>query len=356
MKFGLHFMLSCAEDQTPAQLYREALEQACCAEALGFESVWPVEHHFDQHVSCLSCPSMLLAAIAARTTRLRLGTAIVQLPLTHPLRVAEELATLDVLSQGRVDFGVGRGANPVHFAGFEVPMGESRARFEENLTVVQHALLGERFSYAGKHVQVHDLSISPRSLQRSRMPIRVAANSAETLEWAGRHGHAILLATHVHPLSRLAELLPLYHRARAEARHAPATPDDITMLMPFFVGSSRAQVERQLQATLARFVHLISTSLLPALERCDVPAEKARLKLLVDQMLAIDFARLNQGMGILDTPEACVARLQRLQTDFGVGRVIGWFNPGGLVPHEQVLASMRLLANHVLPHFCVAVR
>src|SRR5690242_15723716 len=117
MKFGLHFQ-SFSGSQSPAQRYRDTVEQAVRAEALGFESVWPVEQHLNRALSALPSPALLLAAIGERTSTLRLGTAIVQLPLAHPLRVAEEIATLDVLSGGRAEFGVGRGSNPVHFAGF----------------------------------------------------------------------------------------------------------------------------------------------------------------------------------------------------------------------------------------------
>jgi alkanesulfonate monooxygenase SsuD/methylene tetrahydromethanopterin reductase-like flavin-dependent oxidoreductase (luciferase family) len=116
LKFGLHYLVSCSDFQSPVQRYADTLEQATSAEALGFESVWPVEQHFDQQLSALPCPAIMLSAIAARTKTLRLGTAIVQLPLGHPLRIAEEIATLDVLSGGRVEFGVGRGAHPKHYA------------------------------------------------------------------------------------------------------------------------------------------------------------------------------------------------------------------------------------------------
>ncbi len=88
MKFGLHYLMSCADTQSPVQRYRDTVEQAVRGEALGFESVWPVEQHFNRNISILPCPALLLATIAARTQTLRLGTAIVQLPLNHPLRVA----------------------------------------------------------------------------------------------------------------------------------------------------------------------------------------------------------------------------------------------------------------------------
>jgi alkanesulfonate monooxygenase SsuD/methylene tetrahydromethanopterin reductase-like flavin-dependent oxidoreductase (luciferase family) len=164
MKFGLHYLLSCAEGQSPAQRYRETLEQAIRAESLGFESVWPVEHHFNSTASILPCPALLLAAVAARTSTLRLGTAIVQLPLAHPMRIAEELATLDVLSGGRVEFGVGRGGNPSHFAGFGVPMSESRDRMVEALDYIRQAWTNDRFSFGGHFFQADDLALAPRPI------------------------------------------------------------------------------------------------------------------------------------------------------------------------------------------------
>ena len=120
MKFGLHFQLPCMDTQSPVQRYRDTIEQAVHAETLGFESVWPVEQHFNPGLSILPAPLLLLSAIAERTQTLRLGIAIVLLPLSHPVRVAEEVATLDVLSNGRVEFGIGRGSIPTHFSGFGV--------------------------------------------------------------------------------------------------------------------------------------------------------------------------------------------------------------------------------------------
>src|SRR5215469_18263582 len=147
MKFGLHYQLPCHNLQSPVQRYRDTLEQAAHAEDLGFESVWPVEQHFDPELSILPSPLLLLAALAERTRNLRLGIAIVLLPLSHPIRVAEEIATLDVLSNGRVEFGIGRGAIPTHFTGFGVPQAESRERFVEALEVIIKAWSTERVSH-----------------------------------------------------------------------------------------------------------------------------------------------------------------------------------------------------------------
>ena len=149
MKFGLHYQVPCSASQSPVQRYRDTLEQAAHAEALGFESVWPVEQHFIPDLSIMPAPMLLLAAIAERTKTLRLGIAIVLLPLSHPLRIAEEVATLDVLSNGRVEFGIGRAAS---FRATSSASGFRRRRarrFLEGLEVIRSAWTNQRVSFHG---------------------------------------------------------------------------------------------------------------------------------------------------------------------------------------------------------------
>ena len=346
MKFGLHYLLSCADDQSPVARYRETIDQAVRAESLGFESVWPVEHHFHRNVSILPCPALLLAAIAARTRTLRLGTAIVQLPLAHPLRVAEELATLDVLSDGRVECGVGRGSNPTHFAGFGVPMAESRDRMIEALEYVRRAWTMDRFSFDGRFFQADDLALSPRPVQRPHPPIRVAANSVETAEWAGRAGYPILVASNVNPIPRLRELIPCYRHARAAAGH-PADADDVTLLMPMYVAERRAEVERDVSPSVRQFARNAASVAEPWLARASA-AERPRLEAILTAARAMTYESTNGPTGIFDTPEACVERLQWVREALRPGRIVGWFNFGGLVPHERVVRSMALFAERVM--------
>src|SRR5207237_8661075 len=135
------------------------LTQATYAEALGFESVWPVEQHFNADLSILPAPLLMLAALAERTRTLRLGIAIVLLPLSHPLRVAEEIATLDVLSNGRVEFGIGRGSLPEHFKGFGISQSESRERFLEALDIIRQAWTHERICHQGRFFQIGKVAV-----------------------------------------------------------------------------------------------------------------------------------------------------------------------------------------------------
>jgi natural product biosynthesis luciferase-like monooxygenase protein len=350
MKFGLHYLLSCADTQSPVQRYRETLEQATRSEALGFESVWPVEQHFNRTISILPCPALLLAAIAARTETLRLGTAIVQLPLAHPLRVAEELATLDILSGGRVEFGVGRGGNPTHFAGFGVPMAESHDRMVEALDYIGQAWTQERFSFDGRFFQADDLSLAPRPVQQPHPPIRIAANSAETAAWAGRAGYPIFVASNINPFPKLRELVAIYRTARRQAGHPETNGDDLTILMPLYVSENRSQIAQDAAPSVQQYARAAASVARPGLEKSATEAERQKLQTLLERLSHLTYEAVNDGMGIFDTPEACVERLQQVQEEFKPGRVICWFNFGGLFPHERIMRSMELFSARVLPH------
>ena len=347
MRFGLHFLLSCTDRQTPRQLYREAIEQAVAGEALGFESAWPVEHHFNLEVSSLACPVLLLTAIAERTERMRLGTAIVQLPLSHPLRVAEELATLDVLSGGRVEFGVGRGANPGHFVGLGVPLSESRDRLSEGLALIHKAWTEERFSFEGQYFKAHNLSLVPRPIQTPHPRVHVAANSPDTAVFAGRGGYSALFASHINPFPRLRELVAVYRQARIEAGHPEATPDDITLLMPTYVAPTLEQVRREFEPSLLHASKLATSLMRVAIAKCKSDAERNALLPLLERVRSIDFAQVQDTIGIVGTPDQCRDRLALIQREFSPGRVITWFNYGGLVPHHDALQSMRCFAETV---------
>lgn len=354
MKFGLHFLLPCAESQAPVQRYQDTLSQAVEGEALGFESVWPVEHHFNPRFSILPCPTLLLAAIAARTRSLRLGTAIVQLALANPLRVAEEIATLDVLSQGRVELGVGRGSNPTHFAGFGVPIEQSRERMTEALAFLQRAFCEQTFSFHGRHFHADDVCLTPKPVQAPMPTVHLAANSMETAEQAGQGGYPILLAAHVLTFDKLREVVAVYKRARKLAGHAAARPSDISILMPLYVGESQAQLERDMAPSVRHYVDLITVASETLIAKCTSESERAKLQLVLGQMRQTSYDRVNGAMGIFDTPRSCVERLRQVEQEFGAGRVIGWFNFGGMVPHDRVMRSMELFSQKVMPHFAAA--
>jgi alkanesulfonate monooxygenase SsuD/methylene tetrahydromethanopterin reductase-like flavin-dependent oxidoreductase (luciferase family) len=354
MRFGVHFQLSCAPGQSPVQRYQDTIEQAVAAEALGFDSVWPVEQHFDAEASILPAPHLLLAAIAARTTTLRLGTAVTILPLIHPVRAAEEIATLDVLSGGRVECGVGRGMDPAHFAGLGVSHAESYPRLEEGIEIVQRALREPRFSHHGRFHQLRDVTVVPRPVQLPHPPIRLAANSADTLELAGRLGLPILVATHVNPIPRLQELLPVYRQARHDAGH-PDTSDDVTVLAPTYTGADEAAIRRDVEPGIAQVGAIVNRKLRTWMSALPTgPAgdpQRERLTQLMAAFKALDYTSMAETRAILDTPDGCVERLRALRDTLGTSRVICWFNMGGVTPHQRVLETMERFAEQVMPAF-----
>src|SRR4051812_5861357 len=168
MKFGILFLPTYVPelDGSEAQAYQNMLEQVDRAEALGFESVWLTEHHFQYYGGLVPSPPILAAAITQRTRRIRIGMAVTLLPFHRPVRVAEDMAMVDILSGGRLDWGVGRGFLNWEYQNLGVPVEESRDRFAEGLDIVLKAWAEDSFTFEGRFYQYRDLSVVPRPLQR----------------------------------------------------------------------------------------------------------------------------------------------------------------------------------------------
>ncbi len=348
MKFGLHYQLPCFGSQSPVQRYRDTIEQSVHAEALGFESVWPVEQHFNADLSITPAPLLLLAALAERTRTLRLGIAIVLLPLSHPLRIAEEIATLDVLSNGRVEFGVGRGSIPSHFTGFGVPQAENRERFAEALEVIVQAWTAERVSHAGRFFKVDNLCVVPKPVQQPHPPIRAAASSVETLEYMGRMGYPIFVATPTNPFPRLRQNLPIYREARLRSGHPDNGGEDVTLALPIYVDHSRARIRELMEPSINHYLQTVAGIYRSAVERSEIAPVHVPER--VERIGRMTWEQACEVMAIFDTPDACVQRLRRVREEFNVERIICWFNTGGMVPHVDVMRSMELFAAQVMPH------
>ncbi len=248
MRFGFFDQVPRAEGQSERQRYQDILAQIELGDQLGFQTAWLGELHFIPSISCLASPLMILAAAAQRTQRIRLGTAVTLLPLHNPVKMAEDAATLDVLSGGRLEFGVGRGAAPVYFSGYNVPQQETRERFEESLGIILRAWTSERLSYHGKYWQIDDLLLTPRPLQNPHPPIRVAANSPETFATAGREGFPIFASPLINPPDKLQEYLAV-HRENLK----PGVTQDIALAFPVHVAASRAQARRECEESLMSF-------------------------------------------------------------------------------------------------------
>ena len=167
MNFGMFTDFHVRKGNSQAEAFDESFSQIVEAEQMGFDTVWLAEHHFSPERAVLASPMVIASAIAARTERIRTGLAVQVLPLTNPLRVAEEAATVDHISKGRFDFGIGRSGLTKYYQGYNVPYSESRSRFLEALEIIMKAWQEDSLSHEGEYHTFHDVTVTPQSRSRS---------------------------------------------------------------------------------------------------------------------------------------------------------------------------------------------
>src|SRR5438552_16752207 len=172
MHFGI-FVEEMRQGLSQTAAFREAFDVAGRAEALGVDCVWLGEIHFTPTRSVISASLQVASSIATRTRRVHVGTAVTVLPLNHPLRIAEEVATLDHISEGRLEFGIGRSGVARSYDIYGIPYGESQARFREALEIIREAWKGEPFSYTGEYYRFQGATVAPRPYQVPHPPIRM---------------------------------------------------------------------------------------------------------------------------------------------------------------------------------------
>jgi alkanesulfonate monooxygenase SsuD/methylene tetrahydromethanopterin reductase-like flavin-dependent oxidoreductase (luciferase family) len=196
MKFGILQFFSWPERRVALPtVYQRALQRIEIMDQTGYDAVWLTEHHFSDYSVCPSIPVMGTYA-AARTKNLRIGAGVTLAAFYHPLRLAEELALLDLLSGGRLNWGAGRGFDQREFRTFNVPMKESYARFREVVDIVKQAWTHERLTYKGEFFSFEDVEVLPKPLQQPHPPMWVAAGSLDAIDWAASVGHSILMDPH----------------------------------------------------------------------------------------------------------------------------------------------------------------
>jgi alkanesulfonate monooxygenase SsuD/methylene tetrahydromethanopterin reductase-like flavin-dependent oxidoreductase (luciferase family) len=271
---------------------------------------------------------------------------VVLLPLQHPLRVAEDAATVDILSQGRLEVGVGRGAIAIHFQGFNVPVEESRERFEEALTIIERAWTQETCAFAGTYWQVPETAVVPKPLQTPHPPLRIAANSPETAAFAGAHGYPVFVASVINPFPKLPEQIDIYRRAFQAAGHT-GKQADVAAMFPVYVADSAAHIRREIEASVMYYFRTVTEQL--RLGERDLSPSYGYLREVRRRMEAMTWEEAEATMALYGSPEQCAQKLRDAHRRCGMDQVICWFNPGGMVPHRQVLASMQRFAEEVMP-------
>lgn len=344
MRFGFFDQLPCADSQVESRRYEDILAQIELGDKLGFDTVWLGELHFGRSSSILACPLMVLAAAAQRTRRIRLGTAVSLLPLHSPVKMAEEAATADILSGGRLEFGVGRGTSPIHYTGYNIPIEESRERFEEALTVIREAWTQERFSYHGKYFQAEDLSVVPKPIQKPHPPIRLAANSPETFTIAGRLGLPIFASPLINPPDRLREYVAV-HRETLK----PGVQQNIALAFPVHVAPTREQARRECEPSLKNFFRAAGERLQPLGQTTG--QEYATFRDVLARLERITYEDVDASMAVFGDPAHCIERIRAIKEEFHADEFLAYFNQGGLIEPATVRHSMELFAQEVMPQF-----
>ena len=236
MHFGIFMEFGSRPGLSEAESFQEGFRLVDTAEDMGLDGVWLAELHFNPARSVLSAPVVVGSSIATRTKRLRLGMAVHVLPLSNPLRIAEEIATLDQISEGRFEFGVGRSGFARSYDIYGVPYVESQERFREALDIILEAWKGEPFSYEGEFYNFNEATVWPRPYQVPHPPLRIAANTAETFTRLGRQGHPIFVGLRGMDIPELQGHLNEYRRSWKEAGHEGE--GDVSLRIPVYAADS----------------------------------------------------------------------------------------------------------------------
>jgi alkanesulfonate monooxygenase SsuD/methylene tetrahydromethanopterin reductase-like flavin-dependent oxidoreductase (luciferase family) len=346
MRFGLFFQAPERPGETHAQRFGEMLDLAVLADSLGFDVAWLAEIHFGAAFSLLSSPLMAVPVIAQRTRRIRVGTAVTLLPLHQPLACAEQAATADILSGGRLELGVGRGSIPTQFHGFRVPVSENRARFAECLDIIRLAWTRDRFSYDGKFHQVENLAVVPKPLQRPHPPIRVAVHTLESFTHIAELGVPIYSGTTTTPLPLLRECMTAYRDKLAAAGHAWG-PEQMALMQPVHIGPTSAAARDAMRPGVLQYYKNLETifSSLPDSYADHLP----RLKYIRETIADLPYDKFCRDQAVFGDAAEVVDRLQRAKEEFSLSQIICWFDQGSMLPRAEVERVMRRFAEEVMP-------
>lgn len=339
MNFGMFTDFHIRQNMSQAEAFDESFRQVEEAEKLGMDSVWLAEHHFTPDRSVLASPLVIASSLATRTQRIRIGLAVQVLPLTNPLRIAEEAATVDHISKGRFDFGVGRSGLTRYYQGYNVPYEESRSRFLEALDIITKAWRQEQFSHTGQHFSFQNVTVVPKPYQQPHPPIRVALASADTFALIGGMGHAIFISANT-SIPQLQERLALYRQARQQAGHTG--PADIALRIPAYVAETAERAYSEPAASTMHAIHYAATELIRTVAN---PEGAARIQ----RLASTPYDDILKQRVMYGTPAAIVDRLQEYQETLGIMGVVMEMNYGGRIPYDRVINSMRLLTEKVAP-------
>jgi alkanesulfonate monooxygenase SsuD/methylene tetrahydromethanopterin reductase-like flavin-dependent oxidoreductase (luciferase family) len=350
VRFGLFFLVSVPESHDNVAAFQNEIDQMVLADELypAFDGIWIGEHHFSPYGTVGS--AMALSAFAAASTKhTRIGQAVNVLPFLHPIRLAEDAAMIDILSGGRLNFGIGRGYSALEYGGLGISMDESRQRFNESIDIILEAWTKPAFSYSGEFFQVPHISIYPRPIQRPCPPIWMACTSPPTVAWAAERGFAYL-QDHMQPLAQLVAARSAYAERLAAApdhiRAARLLADSAVLRCAYLAEDDRAARREPepfvlwYQSALAKYG---SSS-----QDGAYSSAYTYQRQMAEQSRDRDYDWYLDNVALFGDPARVVDDLQRFGEVTGVQHVMLWMNFGGM-PAEQARRNLLLFAERVMP-------
>jgi natural product biosynthesis luciferase-like monooxygenase protein len=350
MKFGLNFFPSFRPgDYSTAEYFAQCLRLAEQADLLGFNSVKTVEHYFFDYGGHSPNPVVFLAAVAARTARIRLITGAVIPAFNHPLKLAAELAMLDNLSNGRLDVGFGRAFIPKEFEVFGVDMDDSRARFEEGIAIVTRLWTQDRVSYEGRFHRLHDVHLQPRPVQKPHPPVWIASiASEESFVWAGQRGYNVMIVPYAGSMERVRDLVRAYRAAWREAGHLPGR-EQVQSSLHCYVAETRRAAMDGARPRVERYIEVFSEAVSSwAGHRSSQYASYGKMVESIARTTIESMVRDRQAL--IGTPDDVVEQLRYHHTMFGEFEPSMQINFGG-TSEAEARRTLELFSRHVMPTF-----
>ena len=350
MKVGIALnMLSQAERPDDAVLH-EHMQLGDLAEPLGFDSLFALEHHFTGYAMS-PAPLQFLSYYAGRTRRIQLGTAVIVVPWHDPIRIAEQIALLDIMCGGRCLFGFGRGAARVEYEGFRIPMDEARPRFKEGLDIIRLGLTQDSFEYNGEFFKIPRTSIRPRPISNPERRFYGSANSPESMKLLASEGLGHLIVMH-NEWSKAAHEVYDFHQMAIAAGHSPRPPIILTNVA---ICESRDEAQERAITWLGKKWDSVdnhykfSDGGLSSVKGYEAYGRIGRTYAkMTDQSHRNKMTDTYVKIQIVGTPDDCIEQIAKLRALTGLDHLVCEFGYGGL-PHAQSESNMRLFADRVLP-------
>jgi alkanesulfonate monooxygenase SsuD/methylene tetrahydromethanopterin reductase-like flavin-dependent oxidoreductase (luciferase family) len=326
------------------ELYLEHLAEIEKAEHLGFDHYWIYEHHL-LPLAPMPSPNLMLAAAAIRTRRIRLGNMVNVVPFRNPLMVAEEAAMLDVLSNGRLDLGLGRGSNLSEYRAFGIPMDQSRPIFEQHVDVILRALADENFSVSGKLYNISkQAALSPPPIQKPHPPVYVTAASQESLRWAAERDLPFVQLDSL--IEDCARDLAYYREIQAESGHKHTSR--LCLTREIYVGETDEAARKEAYSYLLEYWGLWGRYAQFVAE-AGTPGSFETWYQRAPRLAAMNFDELiESGLVLVGSPQTVARKIVEHQNQLDIAVLVGVFQLGSL-PHEKVVKSMEAFAKEVMP-------